>query len=186
MTAVQAWQLREAARCIRGGGLLAYPTEAVYGLGCDPRNRAAVGRLLALKGRPASKGLILIGADFEQLRPFVRPLTPDQMAPVLASWPGPSTWLLPAADRVPGWLRGAHRALAVRVTAHPVAAALCRACAGPLVSTSANSSGRRPARTPLQVRLRCPGMDLILHGPLGSAARPTIIRDAATGRVLRA
>ena len=185
MTAVQPWQLREAARCIRNGGLLAYPTEAVYGLGCDPRNRAAVQRLLALKRRPATKGLILIGADFQQLRPFVRTLAPERMAPVLASWPGPNTWLLPAARDAPFWLAGAHRALAVRVTAHPLAAALCRACAGPLVSTSANASGRRPARTPLLVRLRCPGVDRILHGPLGDAARPSTIRDAVTGRVVR-
>ncbi len=183
---VHPWQLREAARCIRNGGLLAYPTEAVYGLGCDPRNGAAVQRLLTLKRRPARKGLILIGADFEQLRPFVRTLDTEGMAPVLGSWPGPTTWLLPAADGVPTWLRGAHEGLAVRVTAHPVAAALCRACAGPLVSTSANPSGRPPARTPSQVRLRCPGLDRILHGPLGGAPTPSTIRDATTGRVLRA
>ncbi len=183
---IQPWHLREAARCIRGGGLVAYPTEAVYGLGCDPLDRAAVTRLLVLKRRRLAKGLILIAADFEQLHPFVRPLVPARMAQVLARWPGPDTWVLPAADAVPTWLRGAHDTLAVRVTAHPVAAALCRACARALVSTSANPSGYPPARTPLQVRQRLPGLDYILHAPLGGAPRPSTIRDGLTGKVLRA
>jgi len=180
------WKLREAARCIRQGGLIAYPTEAVYGLGCDPLNRDAIERLLRLKNRPLEKGLILIAANFEQLLPFVRPLQSNLMQPVFDSWPGPNTWLLPARASTPAWLTGAHDSLAVRVTAHPIASALCRACHSPLVSTSANLSNHPPARQALRVRLTIPaGIDCILNGPLGELERPTRIRDALSGEQIR-
>jgi len=177
--------LRRATRVLRAGGVIAYPTEAVYGLGCDPLNRAAVERLLAIKQRPIDKGLILIASRFDQLTPFVQ--TPDGgiMRRLRDTWPGPVTWLLPADPATPRWLRGSHASLAVRVTAHPLAAALCDAFGGPIVSTSANASGRPPAHTALQARLRCPGIDLVLHGPTGGLARPTAIRDARTGETLR-
>lgn len=180
------WQLREAARLLQAGAVVAYPTEAVYGLGCDPANREAVTRLLALKGRPWQKGLILIAAEFEQFAPYLQPLDEATRSRVLASWPGPVTWLLPARPEVPRWLRGEHTSLAVRVSAHPLAAALCRAFGGPLVSTSANAAGQAPARSALRVRRQLgAGVDLILHGALGERAQPTEIRDAASGRVIR-
>src|SRR5512143_218632 len=136
------WQLREAVRVLHHGGLIAYPTEAVYGLGCDPRNADAVLRLLNLKQRPWQKGLILIAADLAQLDPYLLPLDEMMRARVVPTWPGPNTWLLPARVETPHWLRGEHDTLAVRVTAHPVAAALCRAFGGPIVSTSANLAGK--------------------------------------------
>ncbi len=179
-------RLRAAARVIRAGGIVAYPTEAVFGLGCDPRNEQAVRRLLALKRRPASKGLILIAANFEQLNPFLQPLTPSDQARIAASWPGPYTWLIPARTTAPRWLRGRHDTLAVRVTAHPLAAMLCRVCGHPLVSTSANLSGRPPARGALAVRRQLGRhLDYMLPGPTGGAAKPTEIRDLRTGRRVR-
>ena len=181
------FRLREAARRIRAGAVAAYPTEAVWGLGCNPLDAEAVDRILSLKGRPIGKGLILIAADFRQLRPYVEPLHPERMAAVLDSWPGPHTWLLPAAPACPVWLTGAHATLAVRVTAHPIAAALCRTAGMPLVSTSANRAGHPPARTALQVRLGCgDGIDLIVPGPTAGLDRPTPIRDGVTGALLRA
>ena len=180
------WSLRTAARCVRAGGLIAYPTEAVYGIGCDPLNERAVWRLLELKNRPIHKGVILIASHFDQLLPYVEPLSDQLMAPILASWPGANTWLLPATPGLPGWLTGEHDTLAVRVTGHPLAAALCDAAEMPLVSTSANRSGQRPARSPLQVRLRLGnGIDQVLHGPLGGQTAPSTIRDGATGRLIR-
>ena len=179
-------RLRAAARVVKPGGLSAYPTEAVYGLGCDPRNEAAVRRLLALKRRPVHKGLILIAADFAQLAPFLQPLTPADRVHLAATWPGPYTWLLPARPDTPHWLRGRHETLAVRVTAHPLAAALCRACGHPLVSTSANFSGRPPARSALAARRQLgTTIDYLLPGPTGGAARPTEIRDLRSGRRVR-
>jgi L-threonylcarbamoyladenylate synthase len=171
---------------VRQGGILAYPTEAVYGLGCDPFNADAVYRLLALKKRPVHKGLILIADRFERLSPLLGKLPEERLEAIKKTWPGPVTWVMPAAVDVPGWLTGAHSTLAVRVTAHPLAAALCRAVESPLVSTSANQSQRPPARTALEVLLRCESqVDFILHGATGTQRRPTQIRDAATDHILR-
>ena len=184
--ALSRLRLRAAARVVKAGGLVAYPTEAVYGLGCDPRNEEAVRRLLALKHRPMHKGLILIAASFTQLEPFLRPLTETDRARLAATWPGPHTWLIPTRPDTPRWLRGRHETLAVRVTAHPLAAALCQTCGHPLVSTSANRRGRPPARTALAVRLQLGrDLDYVLPGPTGGAAQPTAIRDLRTGQVVR-
>lgn len=181
------FRLREAARAIHAGGIIAYPTEAVYGLGCDPLNPDAVYRLLALKQRPVAKGLIVIAADFTQLQPFVQRLPQNRMQEILASWPGPHTWLLPCAPGCPTWLTGRHDTLAVRVTDHPVAAALCRAARTPLVSTSANRAGRRPAATAIQVRSRCGAfIDAVVPGAVGDLTRPTTIRDGSSGTIIRA
>lgn len=186
MSAINPLRLRAVARAVRSGGLIAYPTEAVYGLGCDPRNEPAVRRLLALKRRSVHKGLILIAADFAQLAPFLRPLTPAELGRLHASWPGPHTWLVPARSGTPHWLRGRHDTLAVRVTAHPLAAALCRACGHPLVSTSANLSGRPPARSALATRRQLGRhLDALLPGQTGGAAQPTAIRNLRTGRIVR-
>jgi len=181
------WWLRETVRRIRSGGVVAYPTEAVYGLGCDPDNGRAVQRLLMLKRRPLHKGLILIAADFAQLCPYLGQLTTGRLDEVLHTWPGPATWLVPAAPGTPDWLTGGRDSLAVRVTAHPPARALCLAWGSPLVSTSANPTGRPPARSALQVRRYFgTGLDAILTAPLGGQARPTPIRDARSGALLRA
>ncbi|MBK1718228.1 tRNA threonylcarbamoyladenosine biosynthesis protein RimN [Thiocystis violacea] len=180
-------RLRLAVRGLRAGGVLAYPTEAVYGLGCDPWNREAVARLLAIKQRSVDKGLILIAADPDQLWPFVERLSSERMEPILASWPGPNTWLLPARSTTPRWLTGRFDTLAVRVTAHPLAAGLCRLHGGAIVSTSANRAEQAPARTCLEVQLALRGQpDHILAGYCGGADRPSRIRDGRTGRVLRA
>ena len=178
-------QLRLAARVVLGGGIVAYPTEGVFGLGCDPLDAEAVFRLLALKERAVEKGLILIASDFEQLAGYLQPLGAAPRRRVLATWPGPVTWLLPARPETPWWLTGDHDTLAVRVTAHPLAAALCAAARGPVVSTSANPRGLPPARSALRVRrMFGKGVDYILHGATGGRKGPTQIRslDGATVR----
>lgn len=178
------FHLALAGRVIRQGGVVAYPTEAVYGLGCDPLNPGAVYRLLALKHRPVDKGLILIADRLQRLLPFVR-FQGEWTAQVETSWPGPHTWLLPAAPDLPYWINGGRKTVACRVTAHPLAAALCETAGGALISTSANRTGRPPARNPLQVRMRCPGADRILVGKLGGLDQPTPIRDAHSGARIR-
>ena len=178
--------LAHAASILRTGGIVAYPTEAVYGLGCDPRNTQALQRLLEVKQRDPHKGLILIAASFEQLAPYLLELDDNTRARILPTWPGPVTWLLPARDDVSSLLRGAHHTLAVRVTAHPLAAALCRAFGGALVSSSANRSNAPPARTAQQVRADLgTDVDALLEGAVGTLANPTEIRDGATGALLR-
>lgn len=176
-----------AVEQLQAGHVIAYPTEAVYGLGCDPRNADAVRRILEIKRRPMQKGLILIAAELAQLAPYVEPVDSTRMGEILRTWPGPFTWLLPAKPETPAWLTGDHDTLAVRVTAHPLAAALCRTAGTALVSTSANLSGLAPARTALQVRLQLGGqVDYILAGACGGQTRPSTIRDGRSGAAIRA
>jgi L-threonylcarbamoyladenylate synthase len=178
--------LRHAARIVRGGGVIAYPTEAVFGLGCSPRNQTAVARLLAIKRRSWRKGLILIGATLAQLERYVVLPPEPRRSEVLASWPGPHTWVLDARADAPRWITGGRSSVAVRVTGHPLAAALCLAVGDAIVSTSANVSRRPPHRRLLRLR-RDLGrqVDYVLAGPLGSLAEPTRIRDGRSGRILR-
>jgi L-threonylcarbamoyladenylate synthase len=180
------FRLRLAATHLRRGGIIAYPTEGVYGLGCNPLDQAAVLRLLALKERPSTKGLILIAAEFDQIEPYLDIPNDIMRGRILATWPGPVTWIVPAADWVPESLRGERATLAVRVTAHRDAVALCRAFGGPIVSTSANKSGRPPARTPIAVRRHfSTAQVLIFPGRLGGLCGPTAIYDASTGARIR-
>jgi len=181
--------LLQAVEVLRGGGVIAYATEAVFGLGCDPQNNRAIERLLQLKQRPEHKGLILIAADEAQLHPYLdmAAISETMWQRVRASWPGPVSWLLPCAASVSRLLRGEHTTLAVRVTAHPQAAALCRAFGGAVVSTSANISQQPPARNAGEVARQLAGrIDGILSGVTGGATNPSEIRDARTGKILRA
>lgn len=183
---MNTWHLQQARYHLTKGGIIAYPTEAVYGLGCDPWNKPAIDHLLTLKRRSWRKGLILIAANYAQLTPFLEPLTPTLEAKVLATWPGAVTWLLPAHPKVPGWLRGQSRQIAVRITAHVQAAQLCHWWGGALVSTSANLSGQPTAKTALKVRqIFGQQLDYIVPGKIGDSPRPSEIRDALTDEVLR-
>lgn len=187
MSPLPRWRLRKAVRHLKTGGLIAYPTEGVWGLGCDPWNLEAVERILTLKQRPVEKGLILIASDFGQLMPFILPPPKERFPQILRSWPGAVTWILPASPTCPAWIRGSHATVATRVTAHPVAAALCRAFGAPLVSTSANPAQSPPALSALSLR-RYFGRraDLLLvPGPVGNLRGPTPIFDALSGRCLR-
>lgn len=179
-----AFAIRTAALLIRHGAVIAYPTEAVYGLGCDPRDDDAIEHVLAIKQRAPDKGLILIAADAAQLAPYVAGLNSRDRRRIEGK--KPITWLVPAAPDVPALVVGGHDKVAVRVTHHPVARALCEACGHPLVSTSANVAGRRPARTALAVR-RAFGdsVDYVLAGAVGKLDAPTPIHDLETGEVLR-
>jgi len=173
-----------ALRALSAGGVIAYPTEAVYGLGCLPRYQP-VRNLLHIKRRSPRKGLILVAANAAQLGAYIT--FPDHRTrdQVLATWPGPVTWLLPARPGTPTWLTGEHPTLAVRVSAHPVVRALCER-AGPLISTSANPAGAAPARGAGRVRAYFgPVLDYVLSGSVGDSTRPTEIRDALTGTVIR-
>ena len=175
-----------AVRHLNYGGVIAYPTEAVFGLGCNPFNAQAVHKILAMKKRPISKGLILIAAEWEQLAPLL--MVPDKtvLKNMLATCPGPTTWVIPAQPWIPHWLKGCHDSLAVRVTDHPGASDLCLAFNGPLVSTSANITGLKPAKNSLQIRRQFAKLDvLIVPGPLGKEKQTTRIMDAISGRKLR-
>jgi L-threonylcarbamoyladenylate synthase len=178
--------VRQGAQCLIEGGVIAYPTEAVYGLGCDPDDESAVRRILRLKNRPESAGLILIADRLERFAAYIGAVSAEQKQQALAAWPGPVTWLFPRSRTVPDWLAGAHPTIALRITAHPVCRALCEAFGGPIVSTSANPIQEQPARSAEQVDAYFgPELCGIVEGELGAETRPSEIRDLATGRVIR-
>lgn len=187
MKVVQSARLtpEHAAIALRQGDIIAYPTESVWGLGCDPFNEQAVLRLLELKGRPLSKGLILVAASVEQIAPLWGGLDAKIRSHIQASWPGPYTWVLPdTSSWMPTWIRGQHDSVAVRVSAHPVVQALCQQAGGPIVSTSANPTDQNPARQVEQLHQYFPDIALV-EGELGDLSQPTQIRDALTLNRLR-
>lgn len=182
-------ELDAAAALLHGGGVLAYPTEAVFGLGCDPHDQAAFERLFALKQRPATQGVLLIAADFAQVERYIElaAVPGEALQQVRASWPGPHTWIFPRSADVPAWVAGAHAGIALRVTAHEPAAALCRAFGGALVSTSANPHGQPSARSAQTVaEYFGDALDGLLDAPLGGQSSPTMIRDVLSGAIIRA
>ena len=180
-----SWRVQRMARIVREGGVIAYPTEAVWGLGCDPWNEMAVDRLLALKDRPVHKGLILVADNIRQFD-FLLDDLPERWVDRLAStWPGPNTWLVPHQGLLPEWISGQHDTVALRVSEHPLVRDLC-ALTGPLVSTSANPAGRPSARSRLRVEQYFHQLlDGVLGGALGGRRNPSLIRDLRSGDVVR-
>lgn len=179
-------QLDNAIQALCAGEVIAYPTEAVFGLGCDPDNHSALLQLLALKQRAASKGVILIASEFSQLQPYLARVDDKLLQRALATWPGPYTWLIPCATHVDPLLIGEHNTIAVRVTAHPIASALCRAFGKPIVSTSANLSGHPPARSVSDVQAQFGNrIATIVDGEVDLNAKPSEIRDLISNSVIR-
>ncbi len=176
------------AHIILNGGVVAYPTEAVWGLGCDPFNEEAVNAILSLKQRHVSKGLILVASSMEQFTPFLTDISDTQRQQLEDSWPGPFTWLVPNNGSIPKWVSGKHRSVALRVSNHPYVKALCDAVGGPIVSTSANPQGRPAPTHAWQVhhyfhhhRL----LDNIAKAQVGSSTKPSTITDLESGKVIR-
>jgi L-threonylcarbamoyladenylate synthase len=179
-------KLQRAVAALKSGGVIAYPTEAVWGFGCDPMNPLAVARLLELKKRPVDKGLILIAASAEQFAPYLEGLAPAMRDKFTASASLHISWLVPTNGYAPSWITGRHRSIALRVSTHSLAQDLCRAFGGPIVSTSANISGHPTPSQPWPLRkLLAKGLDYIVPGELGGARGPSTIRDLLTDQVIR-
>ena len=180
--------LEQSIDALKKGKVIAYPTESVFGLGCDPDNQYAIKSLLSLKNRSKEKGLILISADFSQLEDYVdlNRLSGDEKQAMLATWPGPVTWVVPVGKNATTWLTGSFNTLAVRVCDHPDVRALCRGFGKPIISTSANLSGQDPCRTFEDVLLQFGDkLPYILKGKTMGRDKPTQIRDARSGKLLR-
>lgn len=187
MSSGSAFRLRRAADCLLAGGLIAHPTEAVWGLACLPHHPAAVARLLAVKQRHPAKGLILVGHDESCFEALLAPLPLIARTRMREAWPGPVTFVVPdPTGWSPEWVRGSHSSVAIRVSKHPLTKELSRLVQGPLISTSANPAGAAPALTALQAR-RYFGdeLDLYLAGQTGGETRPSRIIDALSGQTFR-
>ena len=179
------WHIQLAAKAIKNGGVIAYPTEAMYGLGCSPWDEHAIQRLIELKRRPLNKGLIVVAANVGQLDSLVCFDNVKSLKSILDTWPGPVTWILPKQKNAPIALQGSHDGLAVRVSGHSQVQKLCEIC-GPLVSTSANLVNTRPAHTSLDVRNYFRNrLDYVLPGSLGTETGPSEIRHGQSGMILR-
>ncbi len=178
-------RLRQCAQALAQGAVLAYPTEAVWGLGCDPFNQLAVNQIIAIKKRDADKGLILVAADISQFDFLLHDLSREQYAKLQASWPGHTTWLVPHQRRIPAQLSGKFSTIALRVSAHPLVNALCQLYGGPIVSTSANPQGKPPARSALKVRCYFKNDIVIAPSAPATEAAPSKIFDLVSGKQLR-
>lgn len=167
--------------------VIAYPTEAVFGLGCDPDSEEAVSILLSLKRRSWEKGLILIASDYKQLIPYINhsALNKAQRTAMFSTWPGPITWVIPSCPETPRFLTGCFNSLAVRISAHPVVQKLCRQYGKPLVSTSANYSKQEPCRNVNEVKKQFGAAFPVLEGKVSSYCNPSEIRDALSGEQIR-
>ncbi len=180
--------MQTAVDVFHGGGVIAYPTEAVFGLGCDPDNEEAVQKLLALKQRPAEKGLILLAANYSQLLPYIddNQIPQDKRFAVLSRWPDGITQVMPKNRHISPLLSGQFDTIAVRVTSQPDVVALCNAVNKPIVSTSANLTGKEPARTwqDLDPALTAQ-IDFVVKGETLGFKQPSTIIDALTGETFR-
>ncbi len=181
-------ELQAAVKALKQGLLIAYPTEAVYGFGCDPMQPDAIEALIKLKNRQRDKGLILIASSFEQLRPYLADIDEKLEDRARQTWPGPTTWVWPvrAKSEISPLLTGRFDSIAVRVIKHPVAAALCEKFQGAIVSTSANLEGDQPAKTAEQVKAGFQNqLEVIVDASVGDLLQPTKIIDVITQATLR-
>lgn len=187
MSTGSAFRLRRAADCLLAGGLIAHPTEAVWGLACLPQHPAAVARLLTAKQRHPAKGLILVAHDERCFEPLLSPLPLTLRTRLRAAWPGPVTFVVPdPAGWSPEWVRGSHNSVAIRVSKHLLTSELSRLVKGPLISSSANPAGAAPALTALRARRYFgEAVDYYLAGETGGETRPSRIIDALTGTTYR-
>lgn len=179
-------QICRAAELLAQQAVVAYPTESVWGLGCDPWSAPAVEKILQLKKRNVDKGLILIADCMERFEPFLAGLEEQHLRRFREPTAKPTTWLVPNNGSAPLWITGGRDTLALRVTQHPVAAALCKLVGGPLVSTSANPQGLPAAVSASEVASYFGAtIDLKVPGSVGSSAKPSEIRYLISGDVVR-
>lgn len=180
--------VKNAIEALNKGDVIAYPTEGVFGVGCDPDNQHALERLLTLKQRDPSKGLILIAASFEQLMPYIdlSEVSTEQLKQATDSWPGPYTWVIPASKDLLPLVSGQFTSVAVRVTDHPLVIELCQQFGKPITSTSANLSGKPACVTYQEVELQLGDKNVeIVKGQTGGRNGPSEIRDILTSTTLR-
>lgn len=176
-----------AVKALQQGGVIIYPTEAVYGIGCDPYNEKAVQKLLAIKQRSVEHGLILLIDNWRNIMPLINL---DYELDFVAIENNPVkniTWLFPASNQVPSWITGKHDQVAIRSPDHHLAKKICAAFKGPIVSTSANITGK-PACTSYTAVINNFNdlrIDYIVDSPVGSYQQPSTIIDYLTREVIR-
>ena len=178
--------LERLSREIAAGAVIGYPTDTIWGFGCDPLNHASVQRILDIKGRGRAKGLILLASSLDQCEGFID-VDSEQRRTLGQPCERPTTWLVNAGEACPAWIRGQHPTVAVRITRHPLIRQLCESLGFPLVSTSANRSGRATVRNALQMQRQFGDeVDYVITGFSTGGGGASEIKSLATGQVLRA
>ncbi|WP_395479836.1 Sua5/YciO/YrdC/YwlC family protein [Candidatus Curculioniphilus buchneri] len=179
--------LTRLVRALRQQQIIAYPTEAVFGLGCDPDSESAVRKLLTLKKRPWQKGFILVASNYTQLMPYIDDSALDNIARarILNHLLTPVTWVMPARPNIPFWLTGDCSSIAVRICTFKPVYHLCLAFKKPLISTSANLTGYPPARTAVEVHEQLGKTFLIMNEAIEGRRNPSEIRDIRSGALIR-
>lgn len=170
-------ELKEASAVIRSGGLVAFPTETVYGLGGDATNPEASRKIYAAKGRPSDNPLIVHIADFSQLRNIVAEVPQEAEKLAEAFWPGPLTMILRKNDVIPYETTGGLDTVAIRMPSHPVARAFLQDSGCMIAAPSANTSGRPSPTTAQHVWEDLHGkIEILLDGgPVGIGIESTIV-----------
>jgi len=177
-------QIHQAAIIIRNGGVISYPTESVFGLGCDPLSEPAVKRILQLKKRSADKGLIIIASNLQQLEPYIEITAKEKL--IILNEKSVMTWLVRKSKLTPPWVSGKHSKIAIRISRHPLIMALCDEINQPIISTSANPAGIQPAISCRQSKdYFLNQVDLYLSDSAEMSGQPTKIKDIETGAYIR-
>lgn len=179
--------IEEGVSALKNQEIILYPTEGVYGIGADARNEELARAICEIKGRPFTKGLIVLTDSLERLQDWIMPLSNEQQEMMKTLDFGfHHTWLLPRTDLCPDILSGDSPDLAVRLTIHPVARALCEGLQSPLISTSANVQGE-PAILQLEDALQFSSSKVkgVVAGDLGGIPQATKIQHIVTGKIYR-
>ena len=178
------FSIRHAAHIIRLGGVIAYPTDTIYGLGCDPYNQQAVELINTIKQRPLDKQFILLASDIGQIRPLLQ--IDDNQEKMIEQNTEPTSWVVTANQRAPAWLVDENNTITIRVSKHANIERLCSALGHAIISTSANVSGKRPARNTLELHKYFHGcVDKILVSDQEQMARPSKIIRLCDNEIIR-
>ena len=184
-----SWKIFLGVKWIKSGRVIAYPTESVYGLGCDPNNLAAVSQILKIKQRSYKKGLILVASDVQQIIPYLDNPSPQILKRISAASNQVVTWLIPANKKLSTLLTGEHgkvKKIAIRISKHPIIYSLCQQLGHPIVSTSANISGKSMTWSARGVKYHFKNkIQYILNAQSGTQTKPSEIRDILTNQQIR-
>ncbi len=174
-------KIQRAVDILNQGGVIAYPTDTVYGIGCDLMNKSAIERIYQMKGMQKDKSLAFICPDLSDISRYAI-VENAQYRVMKRVLPGPYCFILQATREVPKIVHLKQKTVGIRVPAHPVTIALVRALGRPLISSTAAMTGAEPLIDPWEIKEQFSGLDLILDGGTGGNV-PTTVVDLSQGDV---
>jgi len=168
------------------GKIIAYPTESVFGIGCDPENEQSINKIIEIKNRGKQKGLIIIADEVKKLSKFIHKDYLDLFIKKSDIESKPTTWIVPSSKHVLNLVKGEDSSVALRITQHPIASRICKYSNKAIISTSANISSKTPAKNSNEILMQFgEEIDIIVDGRVGDSIKPTQIVDLITNKVIR-